>query len=127
VGLSIDDFGTGYSSLSQLHNLPFTTLKIDRSFVSNMVADSEAFVIIQALVNLSDALHLSLVAEGAETTSDIELLRDMGCELCQGYYFSRPLLARDMEDFLRTYREEEERSKLHEVVPVGVSSAKRLG
>lgn len=92
VGASIDDFGTGYSSLSQLRALPFDTIKVDRSFISDIVKGEEGHAIVAAIVNIARALGLKIVAEGAETRAEIEALRDLGCDTVQGYYFAKPML-----------------------------------
>ncbi len=91
VRVSIDDFGTGYSSLSYLHQLPFDTLKIDRSFVSVMQSRSNGGQIVQTILDLAKNLKLDVVAEGAESAEHVDLLRQMGCGFAQGYFFSRPL------------------------------------
>lgn len=98
VGISIDDFGTGYSSLSRLHRLPFDTLKIDRSFVIDMLTDSGSGVIVQAVVDLAHALKLKVVAEGAERPEDVEALRRAGCEFCQGDHLGSAMPAREVEE-----------------------------
>jgi len=92
VNLSIDDFGTGYSSFSYLKRFPADYLKIDRSFVDSLGRDAESAAIISAMVNLAQDLGMKTVAEGIETTDQLELLKEMGCELGQGYYFARPLI-----------------------------------
>jgi diguanylate cyclase (GGDEF)-like protein/PAS domain S-box-containing protein len=93
VGLKIDDFGTGYSSLSYLHKLPFDTLKIDRSFISTMVADHAAYEIVRAIILLAGSLGLHVVAEGIETRMQAEELLSLGCGFGQGYLFAPPLTA----------------------------------
>jgi diguanylate cyclase (GGDEF)-like protein/PAS domain S-box-containing protein len=89
--LVIDDFGTGYSSLSYLHRLPVDAVKLDRSFVSEMGNQNERAAIVGAVVALSKQLSLSVVAEGVETTAQVERLRRIGCDLAQGYFFSAPV------------------------------------
>lgn len=91
IRLSIDDFGTGYSSLSQLHRVPFTELKIDRSFVSNLSTDNEARAIVKTCILLGHELNMRVVAEGVEYEEDFELLQQMGCDIVQGYFIARPM------------------------------------
>lgn len=91
VGLAIDDFGTGYSSLAYLRSFPVDYLKIDKSFVSGLGDSSEDEAIVSAIVNLAHALNLIVVAEGVETTQQRAQIRDLGCDLYQGYLLSRPV------------------------------------
>ncbi|MEO9127371.1 MAG: EAL domain-containing protein, partial [Microcoleus sp.] len=97
IRLSIDDFGTGYSSLSYLHRFPLDTLKIDRSFVSRLGAvengdgGGQPLQIVRAIVTLAHNLGLNAIAEGVETVEQLAQLRELGCELAQGYWFSKPL------------------------------------
>ena len=93
VRLAVDDFGTGYSSLSYLHRLSIDTLKIDRAFVTNIPANENSAAIAQAIIGMGKSLHLDLVAEGVETTEQHLFLRDLGCQMVQGYLFSHPLPA----------------------------------
>jgi PAS domain S-box-containing protein len=90
VHLSIDDFGTGYSSLSRLQGLPVDTLKIDRAFISKMETDSETGEIVRIIIMLAKSLGLKVVAEGAENAEQVSLLKQLKCELVQGYFFARP-------------------------------------
>jgi len=90
VHLSIDDFGTGYSSLSRLQGLPVDTLKIDRAFIAKMDTDSETSEIVRIIIMLAHSLGLKVVAEGAETLEQVTLLKELNCELVQGYFFARP-------------------------------------
>lgn len=90
VRLAIDDFGTGYSSLSYLRRFPINTLKIDRSFVSELESSADAVVIVRAIINLAHNLGLEVVGEGVETAGQLALLSEMGCAKVQGYWFSRP-------------------------------------
>jgi EAL domain-containing protein (putative c-di-GMP-specific phosphodiesterase class I)/FixJ family two-component response regulator len=93
VRILIDDFGTGYSSLSYLKQLPIDTLKIDRSFISQVDRDSQDETIVRAIITMAHSLGFKVVAEGVETTAQLEALRKHGCELVQGYLFSRPVAA----------------------------------
>ncbi len=90
VRLSIDDFGTGYSSLSRLRRIPVDTLKIDRAFISNMDSDPENREIVRVIIMLAHNLGLKVVAEGTETVEQVNLLKQLNCEMTQGYFFSRP-------------------------------------
>lgn len=89
--LSIDDFGTGYSSLARLARLPFSELKIDRSFVSEMTTSREATAIVRTAVDLAHSLHLACVAEGIEDARTMDMLRELGCDIGQGYHIARPM------------------------------------
>jgi PAS domain S-box-containing protein len=91
VGLDIDDFGTGYSSLSRLQAFRVDTLKIDRVFVSRMDGDTETLEIVRLIIVLAHHLGLKVVAEGVETRAQLDLLKDLGCERAQGYFFSKPV------------------------------------
>ena len=93
VRLDIDDFGTGYSSLSRLQSFPVDTLKIDRSFISRVDTDIETAEIVRVIVMLARSLRLGVVAEGVETQAQADWLKDIGCELAQGYLFSKPVPA----------------------------------
>jgi diguanylate cyclase (GGDEF)-like protein/PAS domain S-box-containing protein len=91
IQLSIDDFGTGHSSLSYLHRFPLHTLKIDRSFISGFASKTGDTEIVRAIISLAHVLGMDVVAEGIETAEQAAQLRALGCELGQGYFFSRPL------------------------------------
>jgi diguanylate cyclase (GGDEF)-like protein/PAS domain S-box-containing protein len=99
VGLRIDDFGTGYSSLNYLHRFPFDTVKIDRSFVSNLDND-EGAAIEKAIISLAENLGMKVVAEGVETSRQMRILTRLGCHGGQGYYYSRPVPANVAEVIL---------------------------
>lgn len=102
--IAIDDFGTGYSSMSYLKQLPVDILKIDKSFIDDIENDNESCRITQAIITLSHILGKTVVAEGVETSGQLELLRKWECDTIQGYYFSRPLTS---EKFLEFTREQE--------------------
>ncbi|ALO46266.1 EAL domain-containing protein [Pseudohongiella spirulinae] len=93
--VSIDDFGTGYSSLSYLHRYPISTLKIDKSFISNMSSDDGALGLVRSIMSISDNLGLSIIAEGVENDQQVSMLRSLRCHVAQGFYFSRPLAESD--------------------------------
>jgi diguanylate cyclase (GGDEF)-like protein len=96
IQISIDDFGTGYSSLGYLHRFPVDNLKIDRSFVSQIQSDQRKYQVVDMIVSLSKQLQLSIIAEGIETTEQLQWLQNVGCEYGQGYLFSKPLPAADI-------------------------------
>jgi EAL domain-containing protein (putative c-di-GMP-specific phosphodiesterase class I) len=91
VRLSIDDFGTGHSSLSRLRGFPVDVLKIDRSFITGIEADSESREIARLIITLAHHLHLKVIAEGVETAAQRSYLEQFGCEYGQGYLFSQPV------------------------------------
>ena len=100
VHLSIDDFGTGYSSLSSLRNFAFDKLKIDRSFVSDLDRKAESTAIIRAIVGMGRSIGMAIVVEGVETETQLSILRTEGCDLIQGYVFSRPVAAPQIRTML---------------------------
>jgi diguanylate cyclase (GGDEF)-like protein/PAS domain S-box-containing protein len=102
VQLDIDDFGTGYSSLSRLQGFPVDTLKIDRAFISRIDTDLATHEIVRVIVMLAHGLRLKVVAEGVETQAQVVLLKDIGCELAQGYLYSKPVAAETIEQLLRS-------------------------
>ena len=97
IQLSIDDFGTGYSSLSYLHRFPVDTLKIDRSFINEIQSGQENSAIVKTIVTLAHMLNMDVIAEGIETTSQLDRLKILKCEHGQGFYFSKPLSKEDAE------------------------------
>jgi EAL domain-containing protein (putative c-di-GMP-specific phosphodiesterase class I) len=100
VRLAIDDFGTGYSSLSDLTRLPIDTLKLDQSFLSNILVDSDRTTIVDAVVSLGRSLKKKVIAEGVETIEQLAFLRAHDCDEGQGYYFSRPVVAKHFAKLL---------------------------
>jgi len=98
--LSVDDFGTGYSSLVKLHQLPFSELKIDKSFVMDCVSNRESGVLVQAMIGLAHNLRMKVVAEGVETEEVMEQLREWGCDIAQGYFIAKPMPPKDLKPWL---------------------------
>lgn len=105
IKLSIDDFGTGYSSLSYLKKLSVDTLKIDKSFVDEITKDADSRHIINAIITMGKILQLKIIAEGVETIEQLEILKGLGCDEVQGYYYSKPL---PEEEFEKKYFEKKE-------------------
>lgn len=101
VEISIDDFGTGYSSLSYLTSLPISELKIDRSFVRDLGETPQSSAVVSAIIALARALGLRVIAEGVETESQMQVLHNLGCHICQGYLFARPMPANQIGNWLR--------------------------
>ncbi len=102
ASVSIDDFGTGYSSMAQLSRVPCTELKIDRTFVKDMLSDESAMAVVEESIGLAHRLRLRVVAEGVETPQQARALADAGCDLAQGYYYSRPISAQELGVWLAT-------------------------
>jgi len=100
VGLAINDFGTGYSALSYLRKLPFTALKIDRSFILDVDENEDASSIVQTIVSLGRNMGMRVVAEGIERNSQAERLKTFGCDEAQGFLYSRAIQSSDFEKFL---------------------------
>ena len=101
ISISIDDFGTGYSSLSYLKHLPVDKIKIDRSFVMDIVTDPDDAAIVDAVISIAHALDLCVIAEGVESKGQLDFLVNRNCTEFQGYYFSKPLVAEQFADLLR--------------------------
>ena len=99
IGLAIDDFGTGYSSLMQLRQLPFTELKIDRFFLTDMIASADSRLIVKTMIDLAHGLGLTATAEGVETEEQLLLLRELGCDVAQGYLIATPLPPEELADW----------------------------
>ena len=103
IQLAIDDFGTGYSSLAYLNRFPIDTLKIDRAFIINLASSKEDQAIVQAILNLAKSLSLTVVAEGVETEQQLDLLTCWGCDLIQGYFYSKPVDAVKFLDLIKVF------------------------
>jgi len=101
VKLSIDDFGTGYSSMVQLYRIPFSEIKIDRSFVLNAIEDPEALAIVKMTIRLAHELGMVVIAEGVENKETWDLLKALGCDIAQGYYKAEPMPADDLIKWLK--------------------------
>lgn len=100
VSVALDDFGTGYSSLSYLTKLPIDVLKIDRSFVIDLIENSKSRCIVETIINLSHKLGIDVVAEGVEYAEQVEYLRGILCDVVQGYYYSKPVVFDEVKDML---------------------------
>jgi diguanylate cyclase (GGDEF)-like protein/PAS domain S-box-containing protein len=100
ISIALDDFGTGYASLSHLKQFPVDSIKIDRSFVSDLVADTGDAAIVKAVLGLGQSLGIRVVAEGVETAAQAAFLREHGCDLGQGYHFGRPMPAGEVRQFI---------------------------
>jgi diguanylate cyclase (GGDEF)-like protein/PAS domain S-box-containing protein len=106
VRLTVDDFGTGYSSLSYLTRFPIDSLKLDQSFVHNIIADSNDAIVIRSVISMAKSLKQSVIAEGVETMEQLAFLQAHGCDEGQGYYFSRPAAAQQFANLLETPRQQ---------------------
>lgn len=104
MGIAIDDFGTGYSSLSYLHYFPIDTLKIDRSFVMGMTKDENSLQLVKSIIGLGKNMRMKIIAEGVETEQEAVTLSGLGCDLAQGYHFSRPLSEKEVTTLLREWK-----------------------
>ncbi len=105
IGLAIDDFGVGYSTLMQLRQLPFTELKIDRFFIEDAISSKDSALIVKSIIDLAHGLGLTVTAEGIETQDQLKLLRDLGCDVAQGYFVAQPLMPDELRDWIEDWRE----------------------
>jgi len=101
VQIAIDDFGTGYSSLSALKTFPVVQLKIDKSFIKDIAIDASDQAVATTVISLGRKLNLRVIAEGVETAAQVTFLRTHNCEEMQGYYFSKPVTAQEVEALFR--------------------------
>ena len=99
--IEMDDFGSGYSSLNMITMLPIDVLKLDMKFVRNMEKDEKSLKLVELIMGIAGFLNVPVVAEGVETESQLKKLKDMGCQVIQGYYFSRPVPASEFEEFIK--------------------------
>ena len=97
IGISIDDFGTGYSSFNYLKNFPIDYIKIDKSFVSELMNNEKDAIIVKAIISLAHNLHKEVIAEGVETKEQLDFLKTHQCDISQGYFFSKPLSSDEIE------------------------------
>ena len=104
IGLAIDDFGTGFSSLMQLRQLPFTEVKIDKFFVDDATTSADSRLIVRTIIDLAHGLGLSVTAEGIETVEQLRLLRELGCDVAQGYLIATPLEPQDLKRWQSSFR-----------------------
>ena len=104
IGLAIDDFGTGYSSLMQLRQLPFTEVKVDQAFVADVAVSRDSRLIIQAITELARGLGLVTTAEGVETTEQLRIVAELGCDLAQGYLIAEPLEPHALGPWKKAFR-----------------------
>ena len=105
IGLALDDFGTGYSTLMQLRQLPFTEVKIDRFFISDIATSAESQLMVRAMIDLAHGLGLIAIAEGVETAEQFQCLRTLECDGVQGYFVSRPMGPERMAEWFTDWRE----------------------
>mgnify|MGYP002641031937 FL=1 len=104
--VAIDDFGTGYSSLSYLKNFKVDKLKIDQSFIRDFVDDKSDKAIVEAIIKLSETFGMKAQAEGVETKEHLSLLKTMGCDLAQGYYYNKPMPLNEFLNFTQKVNDE---------------------
>ena len=98
--IEMDDFGSGYSSLNMLSSMPIDVLKMDMKFIQNVNRDTREFRMVELILDIAQFLRVPVIAEGVETEEQLDLLRKAGCELVQGYYFSRPLPAAEFRELI---------------------------
>jgi len=109
--IEMDDFGTGYSSLNMISSLPIDALKLDMKFIRNAFRDGRDTRLIEVIIDIADYLSVPVIAEGVETLEQLNALRAMGCDMVQGYYFSKPVPAPEYEAFITQRRRQDEQSR----------------
>jgi EAL domain-containing protein (putative c-di-GMP-specific phosphodiesterase class I) len=100
IRIALDDFGTGFSSLSLLRNLSIHELKIDKSFIDDMLLDHRAHSMLEGIISIADKMNFATVAEGVETAEQFKALQHFGCDIYQGYYFAKPLTKVQLIEFI---------------------------
>ncbi len=105
IEISLDDFGTGYSSFSMLESFPINTLKIDKSFVTDMKENKDHFNIVKAMIAMAHTLQIKVVAEGVEDKKTANLLEEIGCDYLQGYYYAKPIPAFEFQELIRSNKQ----------------------
>ncbi len=101
IKLALDDFGTGYSSLNYLRKFPIDQLKIDRSFINDLLKNKQNEIIVKSIISIAQSLGMLVIAEGVETKEQVEFLRSQNCDIAQGYYFSPPVPINEIEKILK--------------------------
>ena len=100
IRISLDDYGTGYATLTHISQLPVSELKIDRSFVTDLMTNTRNYAIVLSTVEMGHRLGMTIVAEGVETVAELDAVRESGCDEVQGFYFSRPMAARLVQSWV---------------------------
>jgi len=103
IELSLDDFGTGYSSLSVLEQLPINELKIDKAFIDEILSSKKDKNLVKTIIDMGKNFSMSVLAEGTESLEQVEKLREYGCDIFQGYYYSKPLTKEQLLQFIRSF------------------------
>jgi len=114
VVLAVDDFGTGYSSLRTITRFPFQFIKIDRSLIYDIGTNPRNVAVVRSVIELAQQLNMNVIAEGAEMAEQVEMLSQLGCFQIQGYYYGKPMRAKDIERKL--YRDLEENTRIDQAL-----------